>query len=101
VAVFTHICSTKVPYKTVGKEFIADRPEVEREIKNGLNSAVRRLATFLSRKMAITHEKRRIDLFSKYLPKIAEFSTNLADKEKIPNIDPLLKSLMRYDAQEA
>ena len=32
IAVFVHICSTKVPYKTVGKEFIADRPDVEREI---------------------------------------------------------------------
>ena len=38
IAIVVHICSTKVPYKTVGKEFIADRPEIEREIKNGINN---------------------------------------------------------------
>ena len=26
VGVITHICSTRIPYKTVGKEYIADRP---------------------------------------------------------------------------
>src|SRR4030067_2737140 len=31
IAIVVHICSTKVPYKTGGKEFIADRPEVRRE----------------------------------------------------------------------
>lgn len=101
VAVITHICSTKVPYKTVGKEFIADRPEVEKEIKNGINSVARRLSIFLSKKMAIRHERMRIDVFSKYLPKIAKFSTSLADKEKVPNINHLLRSLTRYGSEEA
>ncbi len=101
VAIISHICSTKVPYKTVGKEFIADRPEVEREIKNGINSVARRLSVFLSKKMSIEHERRRIDVFQKYLPQIAEFSTHLAGREKVPDINPLLKSLMRYGAQEA
>jgi DNA topoisomerase-6 subunit B len=101
VAIISHICSTKVPYKTVGKEYIADRPEVEREIKNGIRISARRLSAFLSKKMAIRHEKRRIDLFAKYLPQIAEFSTTLAGKQKVPDIDPLLKNLMRYGSQEA
>jgi len=100
VAIISHICSTKVPYKTVGKEFIADRPEVEREIKNGINSAARRLSAFLSKKMTIRHEKMRIDIFSRYLPKIATFSTSLAGREKVPDIDALLRSLTRYGSQE-
>ena len=50
VAVITHICSTKVPYKTVGKEYIADRPEIEAEIKNAVREALRRLSVFLSKK---------------------------------------------------
>jgi len=100
VVVITHICSTKVPYKTVGKEFIADRPEVEKEIKNGISSAARRLRAFLSKEMAIRHERRRIDMFSMYLPKIAKFSTDLAGRERIPDINPLLKSLMRYGSEE-
>ncbi len=102
VAVIVHICSTKVPYKTVGKEFIADRPEVEREIKNGINSVARKLALFLTRKISVEHERKRLDVFSKYLPKVAKFSSELAgepvkpDSEYEKMVKPLLQSLMRF-----
>src|SRR5437899_13011941 len=43
LAVFVHVCSTKIPYKTVGKEFIADRHEVEHQILNAIREAVRNL----------------------------------------------------------
>ncbi|UCH02658.1 MAG: DNA topoisomerase VI subunit B [Candidatus Bathyarchaeota archaeon] len=94
VAVVVHICSTKVPYKTVGKEFIADRPEIEREIKNGINNVARRLSRYLSKKISIAYQKQRVNIFQKYLPKIAQFSTKLAGKKKIPNIEPLVRSMM-------
>ena len=41
IAILVHVCSTKVPYKTVGKEFIADRPEVKSEILNGIREVAR------------------------------------------------------------
>ena len=97
IAFIVHVCSTKVPYKTVGKEYIADRPEIEREIRNGLNSVARRLSYFLSRKISIEHERRRINVFSRFLPKIAKFSTDLAGRRKVPDIKPLLTSLKRYE----
>lgn len=100
VAIIVHICSTKVPYKTVGKEFIADRPEIEREIKNGINSVARQLSHHLSKKISIEHETERINIFSKYLPKIAKFSTDLAGKKKIPDVEPLIRSLAKYEASE-
>lgn len=96
IAIVVHICSTKVPYKTVGKEFIADRPEVRREIANGLREVARQLQRFLSRREHADREKKRLDVFSKYLPRIAEFSTKLAEKDKIPNIERLLQSVKRY-----
>jgi DNA topoisomerase-6 subunit B len=101
IAFFIHVCSTKVPYKTVGKEYIADRPEIEREIKNGLNSVSRRLSRFLSRKISIEHNIRRINLFKKYLPQIAKFSTELANKKQLPNINPLLTNLRRMNEENA
>jgi len=93
IAIITHICSTKVPYKTVGKEFISDRPEVNREILNGLREAGRQLKRFLSKQEYIEKEKKRLTVFSKYLPKIAQFSTELAEKEKPPDIEKLLRSV--------
>ena len=100
IAILVHICSTKVPYKTVGKEFIADRPEVKREVANALREVGRQLQHFLTRREHVDKERKRLGIFVKYLPKIAEFSTNLAGKERLPDIEKLLKSVQKYGAEE-
>ncbi|MBT8171465.1 DNA topoisomerase VI subunit B [Candidatus Bathyarchaeota archaeon] len=97
LAILVHLCSTKVPYKTVGKEFIADRPEVKVEILNGIREVARRLQTFLAKREHVAKEKKRLTVFAKYLPKIARFSTDLAGKTKTPDIELLLKSVKKYD----
>jgi len=61
IAIVVHICSTKVPYKTVGKEFIADRPEVRREEANALREVARQLQHFLSRQEHVHMEKKRLE----------------------------------------
>jgi DNA topoisomerase-6 subunit B len=100
IAVFVHICSTKVPYKTVGKEFIADRPDVEREVLNAVREVARRLSLFLSKKIHLARDKHRLDVFQKYLPKIASFSSKLAKKGKPPDVSVLLKSVLSYEKEE-
>jgi DNA topoisomerase VI subunit B len=100
VAILTHISSTKVPYKTVGKEFIADRPEVRREIANGLREVARQIQFFLSKREHVDKERKRLGVFSKYLPRIAEFSTQLAGKKKVPDIEKLLTSVKKYGSEE-
>jgi DNA topoisomerase-6 subunit B len=100
IAIVVHICSTKVPYKTVGKEFIADRPEVKREVANALREVGRQLQHFLTRREHVDKEKKRLSIFAKYLPKIAQFSSSLAGKEKLPDIEKLLKSVQKYGAEE-
>jgi len=99
--VFVHICSTKVPYKTVGKEFIADRPDVEREVLNAVREAARHLSLFLSKKINIAHDKRRLDVFEKYLPKIAVFASKLAEKSKPPDVTPLLRSVLKHEEKDS
>jgi DNA topoisomerase-6 subunit B len=96
IAIAVHICSTKIPYKTVGKEFIADRLEVRREVANGLRQVSRRLQRFLTRREHVDRERKRLDVFSKYLPKIAQFSTQLAGKEKNPDIKKLLRGVKKF-----
>jgi DNA topoisomerase-6 subunit B len=100
IAIVVHICSTKVPYKTVGKEFISDRPEVRREVANALREVARQLQHFLSKQEHVHNEKKRLGIFSKYLPKIAEFSTTLAGETRKPDIEKLLKSVQKYGADE-
>jgi DNA topoisomerase-6 subunit B len=90
IAAITHICSTKIPYKTVGKEYIADRPEIEREIKNAAREALRRLGIYLSRKGSMQAVQRKMNIYSKYVPLIAKFATELADKKRLPNYQKLI-----------
>jgi len=97
IAVLVHLCSTKVPYKTVGKEFIADRPEVKKEILNGIREAARELQHFLTKREHVERERKRLNIFSKYLPKIAQFSTELAGKKKPPDITKLLTRVKKYE----
>jgi DNA topoisomerase-6 subunit B len=95
MVVVLHVCSTKIPYKTVGKEYMANQPEVEKEITNVIRTAARSLRLFISRSIRIARERQRLDIFAKYLPKIAEFSTKLSDKEIPPDIEPLLHAVGR------
>ena len=90
-AVLIHLCSTKIPYKTVGKEMLADQPEVSKEILNGIREVARQLRRYLSRKERVRRQVRRLSIFSTYLPKIAQFSAGLVGLEKPPNIDRLYK----------
>jgi len=93
LCILVHVCSTKIPYKTVGKEYMADQPEVEREITNALRGAARALRLYIARSIRIAHEKRRLNIFGKYLPKIAEFSAKLSDRETPPDVRPLLAAV--------
>ncbi|MEM0445702.1 MAG: DNA topoisomerase VI subunit B [Nitrososphaerota archaeon] len=92
LSVITSICSPKIPYKTVGKEAVADRPEIERELTLAIRECARHLRLYLSKLEKREAAKKRLNIYAKYLPKIARFSSELAD-QKPPDIMPLLKRL--------
>ena len=87
----SHICSTRIPYKTVGKENVADRPELERELKNALQYLARKLAVHMSRQGIAEMAKKRANLYAKYVPLIAQFATELSGKKKEPNYKQLVR----------
>jgi len=90
LGVITHIASTKIPYKTVGKEYIADRPEIEKELRNATREALRRLSIYLSRKGSMEAVQRKMNIYGKYLPLIARFSADLAGLKKLPDYKKLM-----------
>jgi DNA topoisomerase VI subunit B len=65
-------------------------------VANALREVGRQLQHFLSKREHVDREKKRISIFAKYLPRIAEFSTTLAGKEKRPDIQKLIKSVQKY-----
>ena len=90
LVIVSHICSTRVPYKTVGKENVADRPEIERELKLALLSLSRKLSSFMSKRGQAEAAIKRKNLYSKYIPLIAQFCTELAGKKNEPNYKQMI-----------
>jgi len=98
--IVSHICSTRIPYKTAGKENVADRPEIERELRLGLQYLSRKLAAYMSKRGQADMAKKRANLYAKYIPLIAQFCTELADKKKEPNYKKLLEDESSFDSKK-
>ncbi|MHA1916953.1 MAG: DNA topoisomerase VI subunit B [Candidatus Ranarchaeia archaeon] len=91
IAIITHICSTKIPFKTVGKEFIADIPEIRKQIGLSLKENARKIKIYINKRHAEVHRLRRNALLERFLPKIAELSTQLAGESEQPNLDSFIR----------
>ncbi len=100
IIVVTHIYSTRIPYKTVGKEYVADRPEIEYEFKNALRYLARRLSVYLSKKGNIAMARKRLGLYSKYLPLLARFAKELSREDREPRYKALLRLGEQYEQYE-
>jgi DNA topoisomerase-6 subunit B len=66
LAFFVHLCSTKVPYKTVGKEYIADVDVVRREIELGLKDCLRQIGEKVRKKQRVSKLRRRQSRLREY-----------------------------------
>ena len=104
LAVLIHICSTKIPFKGIGKESIADVPEIEREIRRALREAARKLRKHVERKRREEEAIEKIIAIAKYVSEIskslAELSRTLKGKGVSPReIENILYSLLEVKAQ--
>lgn len=97
--IVSHICSTRIPYKTAGKENVADRQEIERELRLALQYLSRKLAAYMSKKGQAEMAKKRANLYAKYVPLIAQFCTELAGKKKEPNYKQMLEEGINIEKQ--
>jgi len=91
LVIVSHVCSTRIPYKTAGKENVADRPEIERELKLSIQFIARKLSVFMNKRGQAEAAKKRANLYAKYVPLIAQFCTELAGKKKEPNFQKILQ----------
>ncbi|MEK0353169.1 MAG: DNA topoisomerase VI subunit B [Nitrosopumilus sp.] len=98
--IVSHICSTRIPYKTAGKENVADRPEIERELRLALQLLSRKLAAYMSKRGQAEMAKKRSNLYAKYIPMIAEFCTELAGKKKEPNYKKMLEEVNPIESKK-
>lgn len=76
-----HICSTKIPFKTVGKEYIADIDVVHREIELGFKECLRDLKKRVRRQTRAQKHHKRETRLATYYKFIAETLSTATGRE--------------------
>ncbi len=83
--IFFHICSTKIPYKTAGKESIASEGDMKRHMKSCLSDLYRKVSAQIRKELKIKEKENRLKLYKHYIPFIVDAiseSINV-DKKKL------------------
>lgn len=91
LAVIIHVCSTKVPYASAGKEAIAEIQEIEEEMRLALRDAARKLRIYLSKKEKEMELLNKYISLAKYVEEIAYNLSVIAREDK----EAIAKSLNR------
>jgi DNA topoisomerase-6 subunit B len=100
VALFIHLCSTKIPFKAAGKQSLATIPEIEQDAYHIFKELGRKLGKFKAKSKRHTRETKKMREFSKSFRQIARFSTTLAGHNKVPSTDDLIRRLFEVEHDE-
>ncbi|MEM0062730.1 MAG: DNA topoisomerase VI subunit B [Ignisphaera sp.] len=92
IAILVHVCGTKIPYKGVGKESIAEVPVLEHEIEEGVRYVARSLKLYLAKKQKEEEMARKAITLIKYIPEIARALTTFAKANPEPIKAEVLES---------
>ncbi|MFX1560407.1 MAG: DNA topoisomerase VI subunit B [Promethearchaeota archaeon] len=76
-----HICSTKIPYKTVGKEYIGDVDVVRREVELGFKDCLRELGEKVRKRNRVHKQRKRENQLTEYYAFMAETLTATLKRE--------------------
>jgi DNA topoisomerase-6 subunit B len=76
IHIFFHVCSTKIPYKTAGKESIASEGELKYFMKSCLSELYRKLSTQIRKELKMKEAENKLKLYKHYLPFIVDAITD-------------------------
>jgi DNA topoisomerase VI subunit B len=110
--IFFHICSTKIPYKSAGKESIASEGEMKKYMKFCLSDLYRKVSAQIRRDLKIKDAENRLKLYKYYIPlivdavsdsikvdriKLSELFVEIAEKHVKKEITPVETILKEND----
>ncbi len=85
VTVLVHIASVWVPFTSESKEAIAGYPEIQKELRLGLQAVGRKLGMYLRRRSRVKQEGERRNVFLRYLGEVARAVSEIngADQQRL------------------
>jgi DNA topoisomerase-6 subunit B len=71
VTVMVHVASVWVPFTSESKEAIASYPEIQKELRLGLQAVGRHLGTYVRKRLKVKQQTDRRQIFLRYLGEVA------------------------------
>ncbi len=90
VTLMVHMASVWVPFTSESKEAIASYPEIQKELRLGLQSVGRKLGMYLRRRLKVKQEGERRNIFLRYLGEVAQAVSNINEADKNALYEQLL-----------
>ena len=85
-----HIASVWVPFTSESKEAVAEYPEIQKELRLGLQSVGRKLNMFLRKRRKVKQEADRRDVFLRYLGEVATAVSKINQTDRQELYDQLM-----------
>jgi DNA topoisomerase-6 subunit B len=98
VSVMVHIASVWVPFTSESKEAIASYPEIQKEIRLGLQTAGRKLGMYLNRRLRVKQQTDRREIFLRYLKEVSGAVSDINGVERGGLYEELVKVAKRVTA---
>jgi DNA topoisomerase-6 subunit B len=85
ITIMIHMASVWVPFTSESKEAIASYPEIQKELRLGLQAVGRKLGMYMRRRLKVKHEGERRTIFLRYLGEVATAVSgiNQSDRDKL------------------
>jgi len=98
VTLIVHLASVWVPFTSESKEAIASYPDIQKELRLGLQAVGRKLGLYLSRREKVKHEGERRSVFMRYLGEVATAVSGVNGMNRQELFDALVLAAKRKTA---
>ncbi len=90
VTVMVHIASVWVPFTSESKEAVASYPEIQKELRLGLQAVGRKLGMYVRKRMKVKQQGERRQIFLRYLGEVATAVSEINHVDKAALYEQLL-----------
>lgn len=99
VSLMVHIASVWVPFTSESKEAIANYPEIQKEIRLGLQAVGRKLGMYLRRRLKVKQQSDRREIFLRYLKEVSSAVSEINGAKQQELYDQLVKVAKKHTAE--
>lgn len=99
ISIMVHMASVWVPFTSESKEAIASYPEIQKELRLGIQAVGRKLGMYLNAKNRVKQEGERRNIFLRYLGEVAEAVSVINGANKAKLYESLLEVAKKKTAE--